>query len=85
MLLKPKEDSSKKDEWNLLKNNLFKVREVFDIAKGILDSSDKEKVKEISVHIFDLWVPINRQTTREEFLLYIIGDVQCDSDTNFIR
>ncbi len=69
------------DEWvlNLLKDDTVTVTEIFDAAQSILEQDKEKNIVCILAPVFGIFAPINRETTREEFLTYIIGDVDVDA------
>lgn len=55
------------------------VSQIYDIAKSVLDGSDEQTVEMITVEVLGGMPTINRQTTKEEYLTTVIGNVSCNS------
>lgn len=68
------------NEWCLMlqKEDGITVIEMYNTAKSILTQDNEKFFDCIRVLVFGVWTPITRKTTREQFLTYIIGDVDVD-------
>lgn len=64
--------------WNLIvdEETAITVTEIYDVAKGILEQN-KKTIEVIFVEVLGQEMPIKLETTKEEFLTSLIGDVQC--------
>lgn len=64
--------------WNLVVNEetSVTVTEIYDVAKGILEQNPKT-IEVICVKVLGQEMPIKLETTKEEFLTSLIGNVQC--------
>lgn len=64
--------------WNLVVNEeaSVTVTEIYDVAKGILEQN-KKTIEIIFVEVLGEKMSIKLETTKEEFLTSLIGDVQC--------
>ena len=77
------QEKSEEGAWHLETEEYeFKVSEMYDVAKSILETSNTTSILTIIVSVFGDIIPITKQTTKEDYLNAVIGDKTCNSVIN---